>query len=72
MQTEMILGKEIGRIGKDYFAGCADLKRVIILNPRLMLPAEVFRDCPNVVICAHGGSFAEFYAKQHGFTFERL
>lgn len=72
METERILGKEINRIGKDYFAGCTELKRVTILNPRLMLPAGVFQDCHDVVIRAHAGSFAEFYAKQHGFLFEQL
>ena len=72
MQTEILLDKDIKRIDASYFAGMTQLQRVTILNPMLMLPADAFRDCPNVIIRAHGGSFAEFYAHKHGIAFEKL
>lgn len=72
MNTEILLGKEIARIDKNHFAGCTELQRVTILNPRMMLPDGLFRDCPQVTIHAHSGSFAEFYAKKNGLKFERL
>ena len=72
MQTELVLNKDVKRIDKDDFAGMTALERVTILNPYLMLPEGAFRDCPQVTIRAHGGSFAEFYAKKYGFAFEKL
>ena len=72
MQREILLDKDVKRIDAAYFAGMTELQRVTILNPMLMLPTDAFRDCPNVVIRAHGGSFAEFYAKKHGIPFEKL
>lgn len=72
MQREILLDKDIKSIAADQFAGMTDLQRVTVLNPRLMLPADAFRDCPHVVIRAHSGSFAEFYAQKHGISFEKL
>ena len=69
---DLVLGKEVSRVTADTFSTCEDLERVTILNPRLMLPEGVFGAWPHVIIRAHAGSFAEFYAKKHGHPFEKL
>ena len=69
---DLVLGKEVSRVTADTFSACENLERVTILNPRLMLPEGVFGAWPHVIIRAHAGSFAEFYAKKHGLKFEKL
>ena len=69
---EAVFGKEIRRLTTAHLAEYRQLHRVTILNPMLMLPEGIFADHPHVIIRAHGGSFAEFYAKKHGHPFEEL
>ena len=69
---EIVLGKEVRKIGADDFAGQEQLKRVTVLNPMARIEDGAFRGCGQVTICAHGGSFAEFYARKHGLPFEKL
>lgn len=69
---DLVLGKEVHRVTADTFSQGELPERVTILNPRLMLPEGVFAHCSDVIIRAHAGSFAEFYAKKHGHPFEKL
>ena len=69
---EILLEKGVRRVDPKQFEGIAEPLRVTILEPMLMLPNGIFEDCGDVTIRAHGGSFAEFYAKKHGLCFEKL
>lgn len=69
---EILLEKGVRRIDPKAFGDIHEPLRVTILEPMLMLPKGLFDGCEDVTIRAHEGSFAEFYAKQHGLKFERL
>ncbi len=69
---EILLEKGVHHVEPNMFEGITEPLRVTILEPRLMLPADLFDSCADVTIRAHAGSFAQFYAQKHGLKFERL
>ena len=69
---EILLEKGMRKVEKERFQGITEPLRVTVLEPYLMFHEDAFAECTDVTIRAHGGSFAEFYAKKHGLKFEKL
>ena len=69
---EILLEKGTRKVEKERFHGIVEPLRVTVLDPYFTFPADAFAGYANVTVRAHGGSFAEFYAKKHGLKFEKL
>ena len=64
-----VLPASVTMIKDATFYGCTKLEEIIIPASVTSIAANAFRDCP-VKFVGEDGSYAEKYAKEHGFAFE--
>ena len=70
MLETVILNEGLEEIGADAFRECGALKRVEIPASVTEIGERAFEGCEGLVLCVHGGSAAERYARENGISAE--
>lgn len=63
-----VMRKKVKKIGREAFAGCEKLRSVKIPASVTEIADDAFTGCNMAVFYCEAGSYAEQYAKNHGFT----
>lgn len=72
---KIIIPKSVMSVGSVAFFECPSLERVIFLNNTTEIGEKIFsknKRKKNVIIVGYDGSTAEIYAKNNGYTFEKI